>query len=180
MIEGTKVVADGATRNGRRPVGLWNAAGAPHILLADADRGARETLGKMLRLAGYVVVEVADGAALIGQLEAARIEGVPLFDLVLADVEMPQLERLGAHPGPGGPPLALMAGAASGSKLEREGRRLGAEAMLPKPCMHPEIAFVLESWWRRTGRWKAPEGDFVSRLPPAATSPNPHGPGSRG
>jgi CheY-like chemotaxis protein len=60
------------------------------ILIADDDRGIRETLGEMLTLRGFRTVLAADGG------EAVELVQVDLVHLVLFDMHMPRLTGLEA------------------------------------------------------------------------------------
>jgi CheY-like chemotaxis protein len=60
------------------------------ILIADDDRGTRETLGEVLRDRGFDTVLAADGG------EAVEIVQVNLIHLVLFDMHMPRLTGLEA------------------------------------------------------------------------------------
>ena len=60
------------------------------ILIADDDRGTRETLGEMLAARGFRIVLAADGG------EAVELVQVDLVHLVLFDMHMPRLTGLEA------------------------------------------------------------------------------------
>src|SRR5262245_29954852 len=60
------------------------------ILIADDDRGTRETLGEMLASRGFKIVLAADGG------EAVELVQVDLVHLVLFDMHMPRLTGLEA------------------------------------------------------------------------------------
>src|SRR5215470_3313277 len=60
------------------------------ILIADDDRGTRETLGEMLASRGFRIVLAADGG------EAVELVQVDLVHLVLFDMHMPRLTGLEA------------------------------------------------------------------------------------
>lgn len=60
------------------------------ILIADDDRGTRETLGEMLSKRGFRTVLAADGG------EAVELVQVDLVHLVLFDMHMPRLTGLEA------------------------------------------------------------------------------------
>ncbi len=60
------------------------------ILIADDDRGTRETLGEMLARRGFRTVLAADGG------EAVELVQVDLVHLVLFDMHMPRLTGLEA------------------------------------------------------------------------------------
>lgn len=60
------------------------------ILIADDDRGNRETLGEMLNSRGFRTVLAADGG------EAVELAQVDIVDIVLFDMHMPRLTGLEA------------------------------------------------------------------------------------
>ena len=68
------------------PQALHLPAPKPRVLLADDDRGIRESLGKLLRNSGYQVTLAAHGGQV---LEQALNED---FDLLLLDLNMPQTD----------------------------------------------------------------------------------------
>lgn len=75
--------------------GPTNASGTDNrqrfsILIADDDRGTRETLGEMLTARGFRTVLAADGG------EAVELVQVDLVHLVLFDMHMPRLTGLEA------------------------------------------------------------------------------------
>jgi CheY-like chemotaxis protein len=81
----------------RRPEegGETNLSGADNrqrfsILIADDDRGTRESLGEMLSARGFRTVLAADGG------EAVELVQVDLVHLVLFDMHMPRLTGLEA------------------------------------------------------------------------------------
>src|SRR5882672_7161987 len=60
------------------------------ILIADDDRGTRETLSELLQNRGFKTVQAADGS------EAVEIVQVQMIHLVLFDMHMPRLTGLEA------------------------------------------------------------------------------------
>jgi CheY-like chemotaxis protein len=66
----------------------------PRILLAEDDAEMRALVSGDLRRAGYVVVECADGAALLRRLESVGCSQGLGVDLVVADVRMPEMTGL--------------------------------------------------------------------------------------
>jgi PAS domain S-box-containing protein len=104
------------------------ARAAPSVMVIDEDEDIRRLLGRMLRTAGYAVVEATSPSSPDGA-RAARL------DVVLADVtsnpqSMTALQRLRlAHPET---QIVLMAGAFS-DRLLRDASGLGVHATLQKP-----------------------------------------------
>jgi CheY-like chemotaxis protein len=67
-----------------------NALDAKTILVVDDSADAREVLRRTLELAGYLVIEAANGG------EAVEIAGRLCPDLILMDLNMPVLDGLAA------------------------------------------------------------------------------------
>src|SRR5690349_3470234 len=61
----------------------------PTVLIVDDEKNIRATLARGLRLEGYRTAEAADGRAALTLLEDAGA------DLVLLDMQMPELDGLG-------------------------------------------------------------------------------------
>ncbi|MGC4895760.1 SpoIIE family protein phosphatase [Micromonospora sp. DT31] len=124
-----------------RPTGLPEASGTPggagRILLADDNADLREHVSRLLSPA-YEVVAVSDGA------EALRLAADTPFDLVLADVMMPQLDGFGlvaalrADPVTRHVPIVLLS-ARAGAAEEVEGLSAGADDYLTKPFSSQEL-----------------------------------------
>jgi len=102
------------------------------VLLADDEDSLRQATARLLRRAGYEVIEVCDGAA---ALQAIEREGSRI-DIVLSDVVMPGLtgtqlaERLGEMlPGM---PVVLTSGYVRADSADTAGP-LGRFAILEKP-----------------------------------------------
>jgi CheY-like chemotaxis protein len=62
------------------------------ILVVDDDAAHRDALTQLLKRDGHVVDAVGDGLAAM-----AKLRGRPLFDVVLADLQMPQLGGRGLY-----------------------------------------------------------------------------------
>jgi two-component system chemotaxis response regulator CheY len=102
----------------------------PQILIVDDSRYSRHVLGETLRIAGYEVIEAADGRSGL----ALASEHTP--DCVLVDLEMPlfdgqaflrHAQRLGLDM----PVIVTSADAAPG--VRRDCQTLGARGVLAKP-----------------------------------------------
>ncbi len=106
-------------------------------LVVDDDAEVRDVLRAMLSRDGHEVVEACDGREAVEQLTAQR------FDIVLLDVETPQLDGLEvmaacdalALPGP---PVVMLSGL-SGSRDVARGLQAGASIYLTKPFKHHEL-----------------------------------------
>jgi len=108
----------------------------PRILLAEDDAEMRALVSEDLRRAGYGVIECADGAVLLDKIDSAKRTQEAGFDLVVADVRMPEmtgiqvLERMRAVD----PFTPYIVVTAFGSEEVRTAAiRLGAVAVLDKP-----------------------------------------------
>ena len=66
----------------------------PRVLVVDDERSIRLALGRFMRRHGWEVDEAEDGAAALGMLDAAPLEG---YDLVITDLRMPVLSGFEVH-----------------------------------------------------------------------------------
>jgi len=117
------------------------------VLLAEDDRAVREALTRALELEGHDVEAVADGAAALAALEAARP------DVVLLDWMMPVLDGLSVcrqlrSAGDRIPVLILTARAEIGDRVT--GLDAGADDYLPKPFALDELLARVRALLRRT------------------------------
>ncbi len=131
------------------------------VLVAEDDRGVRESLVRGLRLEGYEVAAVNDGAR---ALDAVQAE-VP--DVVVLDVMMPVLDGLAAcrelrrhHAGL--PILLLTARHEVGDRVA--GLDAGADDYVVKPYAMSELAARLRALLRRTSVSGAQEAIVVGDL----------------
>jgi two-component system chemotaxis response regulator CheY len=102
----------------------------PQILIVDDSRYSRHVLGETLRIAGYEVIEAADGQSGL----ALASEHTP--DCVLVDLEMPRLDgqaflRQAQRMGLDMPVIVTSADAAPA--VRRDCETLGARGLLAKP-----------------------------------------------
>jgi CheY-like chemotaxis protein len=86
MVTELRPEEGGTTETSEHTTGPWRFS----ILIADDDRGNRETLGEMLDKRGFRTVLAADGG------EAVELVQVDLVHLVLFDMHMPRLTGLEA------------------------------------------------------------------------------------
>ena len=102
------------------------------ILIADDSKMMRMALARLLELEGYRVIEAVHGAA------ALDILGYYDVDLVITDLNMPELDGLGlvramrSAPRLAGVPV-IMASGEDGDEVRAESRRAGANFWLEKP-----------------------------------------------
>lgn len=112
------------------------------VLLAEDFADAREVYSLYLRLEGFAVHEVADGAG----VATLAIELQP--DVVVLDLGLPGLDglavagQLRAHPLTAHVPIVVLSAHAYPEHEERA-RTAGAAAFLRKPCSPVELAATL-------------------------------------
>lgn len=112
----------------------------PRILAIDDDAGFREGLADVLGDFGYSVRAAASGRE---ALDVLRNEPRP--DVILLDLRMPDMDgrRFREEQSRDAALSAIPLVVVSGSRdVEREGRSLGADAILPKPF---RVRSLLES-----------------------------------
>lgn len=108
------------------------------VLLAEDDPALRVLLASVLRAAGHVVVEVADGDALLGHLQSVHLGALtlPVPDVIVSDLRMPGTDGLQAlvrlrEEGWRMPMILMTAFGDAGTHADA--RRLGAAMVLNKP-----------------------------------------------
>ncbi len=106
-------------------------------LVVDDDAEVRDILRAVLSRAGHEVVDVGDGREAVEQLAAHE------FDIVLLDVELPQLNGLEVMAavkalGQPRPPVLMISGLGSPRDVTR-GLQAGASIYLTKPFKHHEL-----------------------------------------
>jgi two-component system, OmpR family, response regulator MprA len=117
------------------------------VLVAEDDRQVRESLGRVLRYAGYDVTLTVDGAA---ALEAVRRDGP---EVILLDVMMPNVDGLAVcrtlrRDGDRTPVLMLTARHEISDRVA--GLDAGADDYLVKPFALDELLARLRALLRRT------------------------------
>jgi CheY-like chemotaxis protein len=111
---------------------------ARRVLLAEDDQELRWLIAHALRSAGFEVLEVADGLALLDKVGVSLLDTLELdaIDLIVSDVRMPGwtglevlagLNSAGCHT-----PMVLIT-AFGDPEVHAAGKRLGAAAVLDKP-----------------------------------------------
>jgi two-component system, sensor histidine kinase RpfC len=137
------------------------------ILLAEDNAPNRMIIQRILELGGHSVLTASDGE------EALQILDQPGIDLVLMDINMPELSgyeaaklyRMSHLDGPRLPILALTADATS--QTERLCRDAGMDGVLTKPIEAAHLLATLESIAERVS-----SGQPIEPLPPVEPPPN--------
>ena len=110
------------------------------VLIVDDEPGLRQSLGLLLRDAGYTVTAETDGRR---ALERTATES---YDLILCDVRMPALggiEFLRAYREQGGSALVIMMSAYGGEEAALAAMKEGAYDYIPKPFRPDEVILTL-------------------------------------
>ena len=131
----------------RRAVSAATNSDARHVLVAEDDRGVRESIVRGLRFEGYRVTAVNDGAEAI----AAADDDPP--DVAVLDVMMPKIDGLAACRAlrAGHPDLPILMLTARHEVRDRvAGLDAGADDYLVKPYAMSELAARLRALLRRT------------------------------
>ena len=108
----------------------------PQILIVDDSRYSRHTLGETLRIAGYDVIEAADGREALGLAQGRSVQ------LVITDVNMPQMDGITLTRELRGlatykfTPILLLT-TESAPEKKQEGKAAGATGWMVKP-FNPE------------------------------------------
>lgn len=115
-----------------------------HILIAEDDATIRANLTRTLKLEGYVVVAAENG------LEALKLAREQPPELVLSDVNMPELDGHGLLAGLRGDPrtvnipFVFLTARADRSDI-RQGMNLGADDYLTKPFQRDELLTMVRT-----------------------------------
>lgn len=117
------------------------------VLIADDDRAIRHSLARALSLVGYTVVEAADGAAALTQIEAARPD-VAVLDVMMPNVDGLTVCRVLRAERKRLPILMLTARTETADRVA--GLDAGADDYLPKPFDLDELLARLRALLRRT------------------------------
>lgn len=135
------------------------------VLVIDDLLPNRVLLGKVLKMAGYAVVEAADGAAALSLLS----EGQVVPDLIVTDIEMPGLdgiaviERLRKMEGAVAAVPVIAASGNADPAMELRAQTAGCDRFLAKPFdlafLRREIATLLKGRRRVGARDETPRKD---------------------
>ncbi len=116
------------------------------ILIADDDRAIRESLSRALALEGYDVVQAADGAAALSQIESAQPD-VAVLDVMMPNVDGLTVCRVLRAEKNRIPVLMLTARTETADRVA--GLDAGADDYLPKPFDLDELLARLRALLRR-------------------------------
>jgi diguanylate cyclase (GGDEF)-like protein len=128
-----------------------NKVAKARVLVVDDLRSTRDVLAALLGDEGYEVSVAEDGSTALRHAESAPP------DLILSDLEMPDLGGLGLlrqvrqHPSLCEVPVILMS-AHHETQHRVEGFALGADDFVPKPLDFPELACRIRRHLYRAGR----------------------------
>jgi DNA-binding response OmpR family regulator len=114
------------------------------ILIVDDEEPIRHLIARVLIRAGYEISEAADGA------EAATKLKAELFDLVITDIVMPNLDGLEtlmnlAREGERVPVIAISGIYPDSSLYLKVAKSLGARMTLTKPFRETELLAAIEN-----------------------------------
>lgn len=113
------------------------------VCVVEDDADLRNVLASALRAQGYRVMEVADGARIIGQMALfARRCGLETVDVIVTDQRMPGatgLELLAYVRDTDWAVRVILMSAFLNDDVRAEARRLGASAVIAKPFVLDEF-----------------------------------------
>ncbi len=112
------------------------------ILAVDDSASIRQMVGFTLRNAGYEVVDAVDGK------DALAKAGVDKFDMIITDLNMPNLDGIGLItctrklPGYTFIPILMLTTESQAQKKD-EGRKAGATGWIVKPFNAEQLVLVI-------------------------------------
>jgi two-component system chemotaxis response regulator CheY len=116
---------------------------AKKVLVVDDSSAIRKSVTFILDQAGYSVVAAEDGVDALSKVEGAQ------FDLVVTDVNMPNLDGIGLtkklreQPAHKYTPIVVLTTESQGSKME-EGKAAGATGWIVKPFDADKLLSVVK------------------------------------
>jgi len=121
------------------------------LLLAEDCPQSRQVMARLLRQAGHEVDEAEDGAAAVSMAAAHQ------YDLVLLDLEMPELDGIGActqlrsdERAAGREPVPVLALSAHTEEQSKQRcLEVGMSAYLTKPVRRHRLLAAVQQWHRR-------------------------------
>jgi two-component system chemotaxis response regulator CheY len=114
-----------------------------NLLIVDDSNAMRQSLGFILSQAGYTVVQAQDGMDAIQKLEGQ------VFDLVVTDVNMPNLDGIGLTKHIRGAakhqftPVLMLTTESQADKMQ-EGKAAGATGWIVKPFEEAKLLAVVK------------------------------------
>ncbi|SDU04547.1 CheY chemotaxis protein or a CheY-like REC (receiver) domain [Verrucomicrobium sp. GAS474] len=135
-----------------------NPASLPpvRVLLAEDDTISRMVVGRMAETLGCTCTQVGNGREALEALEATKVCPSGTYDLLLLDIEMPEMDGIeaaqavkahfDAHPPAGGkrPRVVALTGDLCETKL-REYHRAGFDECLGKPLKIERLQALLDA-----------------------------------
>jgi two-component system, NtrC family, response regulator AtoC len=121
------------------------------LLIAEDDRALRTLIVAVFEASGYHVVAVENGLDLLDTLEVSLVPelGAEKFDLVIADVRMPEMSGLGVfehlRSRPGVPPVVFITAFAD-EEAQVAAAQVGALAVLEKPVDLAELETLVRGF----------------------------------
>lgn len=130
------------------------------VLIIEDNEDIRENVAEILQLAGYAVIETAEGKAGV----AAAQQHTP--DIILCDIMMPELDGYGVLSILSGNPLTctipfIFLSAKTEHLDQRKGMELGADDYLTKPFNRTELLNAIET---RLKKKLLIEGSYSNQL----------------
>ncbi len=116
---------------------------AKRVLIVDDSSAIRKSVSFILDQAGYAVVAAEDGLDALSRLDGAS------FDLIVTDVNMPNLDGIGLvkkvreQPAYKYTPIVVLTTESQGSKME-EGKAAGATGWIVKPFDADKLLAVVK------------------------------------
>lgn len=117
---------------------------APRVLLADDDPRLVDLVSRYLRLEGYEVESVADGASAVESV-TTQPPGLLILDIMMPGVDgLEACRMIRAHPQTRDLPILIFTALAEESE---QARSAGADALLRKPFSLPTLAATVRTFF---------------------------------
>lgn len=118
------------------------------ILVVDDDPDVRSATARIIRSAGYSVLEAATGTDCIRMAKAHRPDMI-LLDVVLPDIMGTEVCRqIKADPGFGGTFVILTSGVKTASRHQTDGLDTGADGYIARPVSNRELTARIDTMVR--------------------------------
>lgn len=128
----------------------------PHVMIVEDSYFIRNLMQTTLTRSGYTNLSVADNGATAWQLLEQSVNDPQQrpVDLVVADIEMPQVDglhltrKIKEHPTLGHIPVLLFSSLIT-NDTRHKGQQVGADDQIAKPQL-PELVQIVDGWIDRT------------------------------